>query len=316
MHHFRDQLAALVAAVHVHVHAAHHVAACFTLGTQFIQAHDARRGTGTAGFHALAYPHFFLRQQLVGLGVDDGFLRQLFFLLQQVGGKVARVAHQLATVQLHDSGGHVVQEGPVVGDGDDGTLEVHQQAFEPFDGVQIQVVGGFVEQQHIGLRHQRLGQRHALFGTARQGTHHGVGVQVQALQGFIHPLFPVPAVQGLDLALHRIQIAVAQAILFNQANHPFQSCADSYKNRSISVELRLLCHIRNARTALHLQGAVIGFFHPAQNFEHGRLAGAVAANQPHTFLGFEGEVSVVEQRDVPKSQLGVKKGNKCHRIPV
>jgi len=39
----------------------------------------------------------------------------------------------------------------VVGDGDDAALEVVEQTFEPLDGVQIQVVGGLVKQQHIGV---------------------------------------------------------------------------------------------------------------------------------------------------------------------
>jgi len=281
-----------------------------------LQAVDAGRGSRAAGFHTLADPHFFLRQQFVGLGVDDGFLRQLLFLLQQVGGKVPGVAHQFAAVQLDDTRGHVVQEGPVVGDGDDGALEVHQQAFQPFDGIQIQVVGRLIEQQHVGLGDQRLGQGHTFFGTAGQGAHHRVGVQVQALQGFIHSLLPVPAVQRFDLALHRIQIAMAQAILFNQAYDPLQACANSYENCSISIQLRLLRHIGNTGSALHLQGAVVGFFHAAQNFEHGGFAGAVAADQAHALLGFKGKVSVVEQGDVPKCQLGVEKGNKCHKDPV
>ena len=53
-----------------------------------------------------------------------------------------------------------------MGDGDDAAFEVDQQALQPLDRVQVQVVGGFVEQQHVGLRHQSLGQRDALFGAA------------------------------------------------------------------------------------------------------------------------------------------------------
>jgi hypothetical protein len=97
-----------------------------------------------------------------------------------------------------------------------------------------------VQQQHIGLRHQRLGQSHTFFGAARQRAHNGFGVQVQPLQRFIDPLLPVPSVQRLDLALHRVQIAVAQAIFLNQADDPFQSCANRYKNCSICIELGLL----------------------------------------------------------------------------
>ena len=215
MHHLGDQLAALVAAAHVHVDAADHVAARFALAAQLIEPHDARGGTGAPGFHALADPHLFLRQQFVGLGVDHGLLGQLLFFLHQVGGKVAGVGEQLATVQLDDAGGHVVQKRAVVGDGDDRALEVHQQALQPLNAVQVQVVGGLVQQQHVGLGHQGLGQCHTLFGTAGEGAHNRLGVQVQAVQGLGDALLPVPAVQGFDFALHGVQIAMAQAILFN-----------------------------------------------------------------------------------------------------
>ena len=47
-------------------------------------------------------------------------------------------------------GGDAVQEGAVVGDGDDAAVEIDQQVFQPVDGVEVQVVGRFVEQQHVG----------------------------------------------------------------------------------------------------------------------------------------------------------------------
>ena len=62
-----------------------------------------RLAAGAARLHALANPHLFLRQQLVGLGVDHGFLRHLLFLLHQVLGEVAGVAQQLAAVQFDDA---------------------------------------------------------------------------------------------------------------------------------------------------------------------------------------------------------------------
>ena len=122
--------------------------------------------TRAARFHALANPDFFLRKQLVRLGVDDGFLCELFFLLRHVGGEVAGVRTQLSTIELHDASGNAIKERAVVGDGDETALEVDQQIFEPGDGVEIQVVGRLIEQQHIGLGDQRLGQRHALLRAA------------------------------------------------------------------------------------------------------------------------------------------------------
>ena len=99
---------------------------------------------------------------------------------------------------------------------------------------------------------------------------------------------------------------MAQAILFNQADNPLQTCANSYENRSVAIQNGLLRDIGNARAGLHLQGAVIGLFHAAQNFEHGGFTRAVATDQADALLGFKRKVSVIEKRDVPKCQLGVK----------
>ena len=143
--------------------------------------------------------------------------------------------------------------------------------------------------------------------------HHGLGEQVQAVQGFVDALFPVPAVQRLNLALHGVQIAVALAILLNQRNHPRQPGPHRHEHGGIGIQQRLLGHIGNAGVALHLQGAVIGVFQPGQNFEQTGLASPVAPNQAHALGGFKRKISMVKQGYMPKCQLGVKKGNQCHR---
>ena len=54
-----------------------------------------------------------------------------------------------------------------MGDDDHAGARLDQQVFQPFNAVQIQVIGGLIEQQHIGLLHQGLRQRHAFGGSAR-----------------------------------------------------------------------------------------------------------------------------------------------------
>ena len=283
---FGNQLATGGAAVDVHIDAADHFAAGFAAGAQIVQAHDAGGGAGAAGFHAFADPHLFLRQQLVGAGVDHRLLGQLFFSLQQIGGKVAWVGQELAPVQLHNAGGHVVQKRAVVGDGDDAALEVDQQTLQPLDRVQVQVVGRLVEQQHLRLRHQGLRQRNPFFSAAGERADHRVGVQVQAVKRFCDSLLPVPAVQRLDFALHGVQVAVALAILFNQMAHTLQAHADRLKHRGLRVQAGFLGHIGDAGVALYLQHAVVGLFHAGKDFEHGGLARAIAANQANALGRF------------------------------
>ena len=58
---------------------------------------------------------------------------------------------------------HAVQEVAVVGDDDHGAVTRREYVFQPADGVNVQVVGWFVEQQHFRVGKQCLRQQHAQF---------------------------------------------------------------------------------------------------------------------------------------------------------
>src|SRR6185312_2711854 len=85
-----------------------------------------------------------------------------------------------AAVQLEDPGGHVVQEVPVVGDGDDGAGVLGQVLLQPLHALRVQVVGRLVEQQQVGRLEQQLAQRDpAALTTGELGD---VGVRRRAAQ--------------------------------------------------------------------------------------------------------------------------------------
>ena len=194
----RHQLAAFLAAAHIHLHTALGVATGSVFRAQLLQTHNAGCSPGAAGFYAFADPHLFLGQQLVCFGVDHCFLRQLLRLIGHIGAEVARVRHQATTVQLHDACRYVVQERAVVGNQYDGALELFEQTFQPFNRIQIQVVGWLVKEQYVRLHHQRLRQCHAFAHTAGQAADLRFRVQVQALQRLFYALLPVPGVLRLN----------------------------------------------------------------------------------------------------------------------
>ena len=59
---------------------------------------------------------------------------------------------------LDGPGGDVVQELAVVGDQQQRAPEGFQVILEPFDGLDVQVVRGLVQQQDVRMREQDLGQ--------------------------------------------------------------------------------------------------------------------------------------------------------------
>ena len=72
----------------------------------------------------------------------------------QVLGVVPLVGVGAPAVQLEDPLGHVVEEVPVVSDGDDGAGVLLQVLLEPLHALRVQVVGGLVEEQQVRLLQQ------------------------------------------------------------------------------------------------------------------------------------------------------------------
>ena len=106
-------------------------------------------------------------QALAGLGRGDHVLVI-----------VAREQPQLAVIQIRHVSADAIQEVAIVGDDDHRRAARPQDLFQPADGVDIQMVGGLVEQQHVGVREQRLGQQHAQL-PARRHHAHRLGVLLQ-----------------------------------------------------------------------------------------------------------------------------------------
>ena len=73
-----------------------------------------------------------------------------------------------ATVELEHLGGDLVEHVAVVGDQHQAAAEGGEPLLEELDGVEVEVVGRLVEDQHLVLADQQPGQRNALGLAARQ----------------------------------------------------------------------------------------------------------------------------------------------------
>ena len=144
------------------------LAGLLRLGRHLLVALQPRLALGLPGLGAGANPGQFLLQPLLQLGVLAALHRDALGLLLQVGRVVALVGVRAAAVELEDPLGDVVQEVPVVGDGQDRALVLGQVLFEPLHALGVEVVGRLVEQQQVGLGQQQLAQ--APRGGARRRT--------------------------------------------------------------------------------------------------------------------------------------------------
>ena len=143
--------------------------------------------------------------------VLDELLHQLGGLIPEV--VVAHVHLDLAVVDIHDVGTHGVQEVTVVADHDDGAGEVQQEVLQPVDRVNVQVVGGLVHHQQVGVAEQSLGQQHLHLQTGVQGGHVVVveiGADAKALENAGRVALGLPAAQ---LGILLFQLAGQHAVL-------------------------------------------------------------------------------------------------------
>jgi len=108
----------------------------------------------------VALDEFLLAGDLLGLRVDvlDGASVPLD-TLAVIGAVVAAERGQSAVAQLPDPVDGRVEEGPVVGRDDDRAGSPSQVLLEPFEGVEIEVIGRLVEEQEFRVGDDQPRQR-------------------------------------------------------------------------------------------------------------------------------------------------------------
>ena len=274
---------------------------------------------GTAGLDALPDPHFLLRQQLVEARVLLRLGVRAFLLAAQVVVPVARPAADLAAVDLDDARGQRAQEAAVVGDEHQRPAPLLEEAFQPVDRGDVEVIGRLVQQQQVRLRHQRPRQQHPALHPAREPGEIGVAVQLQAFQGFDHAPVQRPALCGLDFRLHRGQrvgidvLGVDDVVVVGQQRAEFaQAGRDHVEHAARGVLRHFLFQPRDAAAAFHANLAVVGPEFAGKQLEQGRFPGAVAADQGDAFARFDGEVDALQQQGAADAVVHALQGDQGH----
>ncbi len=186
------------------------------------------------------------------------------------------------------------------------------------------MVGGLVQQQHVGRADQRLRQRHALLPASGQVAHRPVRRQSELSQHGVDAVRQRPAAAFVEPALQRIHAGQArgaiavrkqrQCVMVVRQQPAFvpESERHGIEDREIRIERRLLHHAGDARAGRDPGVAGIQVGDSGQDAQQRRLAGAVAADEPDAFAGIELEIGGVEQRMVAERQAGARKGDQRH----
>ena len=133
-------------------------------------------------------------QNWSNLRCADRFGGELVGLARLVGGEVAGIRAQQAAIELDDARGDAIEERAVVRDDDRGRAPCATQLLDQRDAVDVEMVGGLVEQQQVGRQRERQRERRALASRRRRPLGRGRLVEAEAMQELDQPRLGAPAV--------------------------------------------------------------------------------------------------------------------------
>ena len=127
-------------------------------------------------------------------------LLQVVLALLKVAAVVAGVGGYAAVFEGGDVVDAGVHEGAVVANDEDGAVVVGDKAAQPLDAFEVQVVGGLVQKEQVGMAQEELGQRDAHLPAARE-------LGARALK-----VGDLKAQAGQDLARVALELVAAQVL--------------------------------------------------------------------------------------------------------
>ena len=214
-------------------------------------------------------------------------------------------------VEFIDIVAHVVEEIAIVGDHEDGQPLAREELFEPLNHVDVEVVGGLVEDEEVAVIHQQAAERHLLLLAAAEGLHLAVeeGIDLHAAENLFHALLEGPLVFGfraLDVVdevpdqLFRVSLgALRQVGQLEVATKGYlaavlQGVVSSLSCRGGSARTASARKSKPACSSLALRGG--------HNYiQQGRFAVAVAGDEGRLLSGIDAKGDILEEEFVSEA---------------
>jgi len=158
-----------------------------------LQGPDPSLVAGASRLDPLPYPCLFPGQFLVEQRLSGNFRLQQGFAPFHEGIVPAGKGKEPPPVQFGNAVRHPSREGPVVGNEQEGLYFLEQEFFQPYDGSDVQVVGGLVQKKYVRRGDQGAGQEGPPSGASGKDGEIGVRVQGEAAEGTFHFLVQPPS---------------------------------------------------------------------------------------------------------------------------
>ena len=198
-------------------------------------------------------------------------------------------------------------------DHQDRALVIHEKILQPHDAGQIQVVGRLVQQYHIRVAEEGLGQQH-LDLDARVGIPHEAAVQThvhpQALQDAPGVALGLPAAQLRKLLLQfrradavfitEVRLLVDGVLLLAALVKAGISHDDGIQHRELVIQALVLLEHRHAALGIQDHTAACGLQLAGEDLDKCGFAGAVGADDAVAVARGELQVDARKQHARPE----------------
>jgi hypothetical protein len=226
--------------------------------------------------------------------------------------RVPRALEELAApaLELEHRGADRLQEPAVVCDEHDGRVQRLEVALEPLERGDVEVVGGLVEEQEVGVAGQRPRQRCARQLPARERGQHPVEVLVakaEPVQRRVDAFAPGVAAGvleprlGVGIRAHDGEVALGHAAL--ELRQPLlkreqvtAAAQHVVAQRQVAVARRALVVQLHARVLRERELPAVDARLPREHAQERGLPGAVAAREGQPVTPLELERDATEQR--------------------
>ena len=226
----------------------------------------------------------------------------------------------MTAVELQNPFGDVVEEVAVVRHGDHGRRIFLEEMFQPGDRLGVEMVGGLIEQQHVGLREQQPAESDPAPLAAGQLADDGVpGRQAQRIRGNLELALELPAVDRVDPILelrlflerlghlvvgHRLRKAVADRVeLVDQPLNIPDTFAHDLAHGSGLVQHGLLRQIADLDAGLGTRLAFDFLVDAGHDLEQGGFAGAVQTEHADFGTGEKAQADVAQDDALGRHDL-------------
>ena len=174
-------------------------------------------------------------------------------------GVGAGVADEFAPGEFDDGGGDAVEEVAVVGDEEAGAGVARQEDFEPLDSFGVEVVGGFVEDEEVGLGDEGAAEGDAAFFAAGEGADDAFGIRgVEVVHEAFGAALEIPAVEVGDRVEEGGAFGAVRGcglVAGDEVEDVFPAVEDVFEDGGTVVEVEDLGEVAGDEVALAGEGS-------------------------------------------------------------